>query len=1136
MGSIDKRIKEIMQMGNKDISKYEKEIFSLKIEYKQAKEKALNNLNNLNTPINWFPQSASLSKNAKGFLNIQNNLVPCKQIDSANIINTLDDVINKIYSLNNLFHILREVTNLEKNKYFERLTEDYFNFCSYYNTILTIYNNLDSNLEKKIDEINSRINLVIEKANKDLKNKSKQINNLKIELDSYLESNNKYLLCENDISYDNKELSKFVLGLKCEQLSNESKEFLKNNFNYTQNDFLSLSSSPKLLDLNNDGGSILIKTSTSNMSCSSINEIIENIILSYIKALGAKKVKLCGFESNYNTRLTSVINEFISNNDYFSYNKIGVVKKDNDIEKLLDFLVNEINDREINYSNNGYTNIYDYNMNNNDNEHETILLFINDYPSSLENRISNAEVIKKINYILSKGKDMGVYITALEDEDDSSYDNDNYRDSINKLNEELFSVVLSNLNFKDKSYYCDLDKLTYSIRDNSFNLKNYLLSLSKKQKDENRFYLSKLLDEIKRKNIKYESNKSEIKIPVGRINNEIYDFITDSSSSPSALVLGGSGSGKSSFLHTLILSAASIYTPDELEFYVADFKNTDKTIDGPTFTVYQKDGEYYIPHIKYMSTIGSIENTKDILDVIDTLKNKRAKLFRQINGCQDIVGYNNSPQVKKGQLPRMSRIIFIIDEFNHMFGDKETSPELEVIKADIKRMLKNALTTIRAFGICILFSGQENSLDSTSSSQINTKILLKDAKHNFAISEKHLKATNTKGNSIFISNGNNELVKLVYTGDFSSDVISDVEEKRKIVKNIQEKYKDKEYIQKYARDNKEVGISKETNLFSLIEEDRLDFEALNGYTVYLGRSYGLDEPASIYFSTQSDTQYNVVAPLTQLSKIERNIMLGFLTTTLVLNKNKANKSISYCKIEDNESDSANCLDDFIDKYDELNDYFDILTNPINIARKINTLYEEYMNRESRISRSREPLLLVVNNIKRLKEKISNLKNTTRVNTPKLSPEKEAIRQRLLKQQEQGKDVSFLLEQLENSTGNFASDNDYNDIKANDVIDKLKYLIENGRRYSVFVIVTGNNKDSFKDYIKQNKFTITNSNLSDIRNTCCSVNCERPQKIFRNGLETIETDQPFSINIKLYNYSLKNESEFWNNLMNIIKNN
>ena len=79
----------------------------------------------------------------------------------------------------NLFHVLREVTSAEKTKYFERLTEDYFNFCSYYNTIVTIGNNLDYYMNCRNNSIENEMSKLRNKSNNDLMNKENIIDELK---------------------------------------------------------------------------------------------------------------------------------------------------------------------------------------------------------------------------------------------------------------------------------------------------------------------------------------------------------------------------------------------------------------------------------------------------------------------------------------------------------------------------------------------------------------------------------------------------------------------------------------------------------------------------------------------------------------------------------------------------------------------------------------------------------------------------------------------------------------------------------------------------------------------------------------------------------------------------------------------
>ena len=156
----------------------------------------------------------------------------------------------------------------------------------------------------------------------------------------------------------------------------------------------------------------------------------------------------------------------------------------------------------------------------------------------------------------------------------------------------------------------------------------------------------------------------ELKIPVGRSGNQVQYFRLDveSTGKSAALIAGGTGSGKTTFLHTLILSGAMAYSPEELEYYLIDFK------DGVEFSNYLKrpgEASAYIPHVSFLSLKNRVEDAYDVLHKISALKEQRNRLFNRA-GATDFKTYHMSKKVQSGELPRLKRTIVIIDEYQNM--------------------------------------------------------------------------------------------------------------------------------------------------------------------------------------------------------------------------------------------------------------------------------------------------------------------------------------------------------------------------------------------------------------------------------------------------------------------------------------
>lgn len=95
------------------------------------------------------------------------------------------------------------------------------------------------------------------------------------------------------------------------------------------------------------------------------------------------------------------------------------------------------------------------------------------------------------------------------------------------------------------------------------------------------------------------------------------------------MITGGTGSGKSTLLHTIILSAALHYSPDDLQMYLMDFKS------GTEFKIYET---YPIPHIRLLALDAMQEFGESILLNLNAEMERRSVLFKE-SGVSDIAGY-----------------------------------------------------------------------------------------------------------------------------------------------------------------------------------------------------------------------------------------------------------------------------------------------------------------------------------------------------------------------------------------------------------------------------------------------------------------------------------------------------------------
>lgn len=188
----------------------------------------------------------------------------------------------------------------------------------------------------------------------------------------------------------------------------------------------------------------------------------------------------------------------------------------------------------------------------------------------------------------------------------------------------------------------------------------------------------------------FETIGKAMVIPVGSSENgELVDFTIDTVSHIHCFIIGQSGTGKSVFLHDVIIGAMAKYSPDELELYLMDFK-----IGGVEFNRYRNE-----KHVKALLVDNSdIQITLEILRDISNKMRERGKQLRA-SGVSNIVEYNQVNPTKK-----MPRIVFIADECHVMFptmNSKDTK-----LYREISEILQKIAKEGRSQGVHLVLATQ----------------------------------------------------------------------------------------------------------------------------------------------------------------------------------------------------------------------------------------------------------------------------------------------------------------------------------------------------------------------------------------------------------------------------------------------
>lgn len=186
------------------------------------------------------------------------------------------------------------------------------------------------------------------------------------------------------------------------------------------------------------------------------------------------------------------------------------------------------------------------------------------------------------------------------------------------------------------------------------------------------------------------SSASEIRVPLGRAGaTKLQEMQIGHGTAQHVLLAGKTGSGKSTLLHVLITNLAMWYSPDEVEFYLVDFKK------GVEFKAYAgKDGHGPLPHARAVAIESDREFGLSVLQRVDEELKRRGDLFREA-GVQNLAGFR---QARPGEV--MPRTLLIIDEFQELFVEDDK------LAQDASLLLDRLVRQGRAFGIHVILGSQ----------------------------------------------------------------------------------------------------------------------------------------------------------------------------------------------------------------------------------------------------------------------------------------------------------------------------------------------------------------------------------------------------------------------------------------------
>ncbi|MDB6125702.1 MAG: segregation ATPase, FtsK/SpoIIIE family [Pedosphaera sp.] len=183
-----------------------------------------------------------------------------------------------------------------------------------------------------------------------------------------------------------------------------------------------------------------------------------------------------------------------------------------------------------------------------------------------------------------------------------------------------------------------------------------------------------------------EETTSELRVPIGRTGATKLQYLAiGKGTRQHALIAGKTGSGKSTLFHVIITNLALWCSPEQVEFYLIDFKK------GVEFKCYASNR---LPHARVVAIESDREFGLSVLQRVDDELRRRGDLFRKL-GVQDIAGYKRA-----GGTEPVPRSLLMIDEFQELFTEEDKVSQSASVLLD--RIVRQG----RAFGIHVILGSQ----------------------------------------------------------------------------------------------------------------------------------------------------------------------------------------------------------------------------------------------------------------------------------------------------------------------------------------------------------------------------------------------------------------------------------------------
>ena len=403
-----------------------------------------------------------------------------------------------------------------------------------------------------------------------------------------------------------------------------------------------------------------------------------------------------------------------------------------------------------------YENLQKYNNDAGQNAEPYQILMIMDFPGNFRE-----DSLRMLEQIISTGPKCGVYTVILKNEEQVAKIDDKLKPHINNIeartekfivegnrivcgndgfNGTKFPLVINPLLSRD-----ELEVVVPILKEGIKNAEKIVINFCERK------------EMLPAGSEWFKGNSREkLVIPLGIHGvNEVQNLVFGDNAYH-ALIIGQTGSGKSSLLHTIIMSSLIRYPADELSIFLVDFKR------GVEFKIY---ANHQLEAFRAVAIESEREFGESVLSFLDKEQSRRAELFRREN-VDNIQAYR-AKKDKNGKNFLLPRILLIIDEFHVLFS-RDGDATGRSASSHLEQIIKQG----RAFGIHVVLASQTmanvGGIHQSLWGQVGIRIALKcppaDAK--LILAEDNdgvdLLASNEPGLAVYNSDCGNKIANTVF--------------------------------------------------------------------------------------------------------------------------------------------------------------------------------------------------------------------------------------------------------------------------------------------------------------------------------------------------------------------------------------